>query len=112
VPVLKSELETEIEQDVVDDAALLGIPSLKLNLRGNRGWPDRIFLIPGGRPLFIEFKRGDEEPDPLQAHRHDVLRKLGYDIEVHHVREEALAAIRQARDRAHPRRPKRGARSA
>jgi len=26
--------------------AELGVDSLKLNLRGNRGWPDRLFFIP------------------------------------------------------------------
>lgn len=97
-------LETDIEEWVVDQAALLGVPSLKLNLKGNRGWPDRIFLIPGGRPLFIEFKRPGEEPRKLQQQRHRILRKLGYDVEVHEERHAALDAVRQARDRAHPRR--------
>ena len=96
-------LETSIEDWVVKQAGDLGIPCLKLNLKGNRGWPDRIFLIPGGRPLFIEFKRPGEEPEPLQLHRHRILRKLGYDIEVHDERQAALDAVRHARDCADPR---------
>src|SRR5690606_26564047 len=100
-------LETDIEEWVVTEAERLGVPSLKLNLRGNRGWPDRIFLIPGGRPLFIEFKRPGEEPRKLQQQRHRILRKLGYEVEVHEERQAALDAVRQARDRAHSGRPRR-----
>jgi len=68
-----------------DEAALcakvfknLGVLSLKLNLQGNRGWPDRVFLLPL-RPLWFEFKRKDERPRKLQLHRIKTLRDLGYD---------------------------------
>lgn len=92
-------LETDIEEWVVKEAEALGIPSLKLNLKGNRGWPDRIFLIAGGRPLFIEFKRPGEEPRKLQQQRHRILRKLGYEIQVHEDRQEALSALKAAQGR-------------
>ena len=72
----RGQREATCENAVVAGAEALGVPSIKLNLKGNRGWPDREFWIPGGRPLLIEFKLPGEEPDPLQAHRHDTLLTL------------------------------------
>lgn len=67
----------------------------KLNGAGNRGWPDQLYMIPGGRPLMIEFKAEGEEPRKLQAHIHERLRENGYEIEVHTKAEEAIASIRK-----------------
>jgi hypothetical protein len=58
----------------------LGIPSLLLELRRDGGWPDVLFLIPGGRPLFMEFKRPGKDLEPLQVERKTTLQKLGYDV--------------------------------
>ena len=64
--------EAKVERKVCDDALKkLGVPSFKW---GVDGWPDRIFLIPGGRPFFIEFKAPGEEPNPRQAFRIKCLR--------------------------------------
>lgn len=88
-------LEVSIEESAVASAEiLLGVVSIKLTLRGNVGWPDRIFFIPGGRPFLIEFKRPNEHPTARQAMIHRALRKLGYDIEVHDDAAFALQAIR------------------
>ena len=74
-------LESSIERQAVEHAHRRGIDAIKLNLQGRRGWPDRLFLLPGGRPLFIEFKRTvKKKPDPLQARVHARLRKLGYRV--------------------------------
>ena len=56
----------------------LFVHSIKLNLQGNRGWPDRMFLLPG-KPVFIEFKRRGEHPSDLQLYRIKQLTALGYD---------------------------------
>ena len=58
----------------------LGIPSLLLELRHDRGWPDVVFLVHGGRPVLMEFKRPGEPLEPLQAYRADQLRKLNYRV--------------------------------
>lgn len=58
----------------------LGVPSLLLNLSKDTGWPDVLFLIPGGRPLLMEFKRPGEPLKPLQQERKDTLKKLSYDV--------------------------------
>lgn len=90
--------EATVEQWVCDEAwTRHGVPNLKL---GQHGWPDRLFLIPGGRPLLIEFKAPGEEPRPRQAERHRTLRKLGYDVEVHDDKAQALEAVLTALRRA------------
>ena len=89
--------ESSIERWVCRKARLqFGVPNLKITQPGSTGWPDRLFLIPGGRPLFIEFKKPGEEPEKIQLHRHEELRALGYDIEVHDTREGAINAIEDA----------------
>jgi hypothetical protein len=89
-------LENPIENKVASIAKAMGVPSLKMNLRGNRGWPDRLFLIPGGRPLFIEMKRPGDDLRPLQEHRRETLQNLGYDVEVHDDVKPAVQAIKDA----------------
>lgn len=56
----------------------LGIIGIKLNVKGGRGWPDRMFLLPGGKPLLVEFKRPGEVPRPNQDKIHERLRTNGY----------------------------------
>lgn len=83
--------EAKIERKATHDAEhKLGIMSVKW---GVDGWPDRIFLMPGGRPFFIEFKAPGEEPDPRQQFRIECLVKWGYDVEVHDDSNLAIQAI-------------------
>lgn len=65
----------------------------KMNGMGKRSWPDRMFLIPGGRPFFIEFKAPGEEPTVLQANTIKELIEDGYDVEVHESKDTAIAAL-------------------
>ena len=74
-------LEKVIEHRVTEDAKKLGVRSLKLELKHDVGWPDRLYLIPGGVPLFIEFKRAGKRPSRLQYHRLSQLKDLGYNAE-------------------------------
>jgi hypothetical protein len=78
----------------------LGVLSIKLNVKGARGWPDRMFLIPGGRPFFIEFKAPGEEPDPLQVYRIGQLNSMGYTVEVHDDAVRAFRAVASALESA------------
>ena len=75
-------LENEIENAVVDHAKDLGIEVTKMNLLGNRNWPDRVFWIEGGRPFLIEFKFPGEPLRKGQRAKIKKLRRLGYDVEV------------------------------
>jgi hypothetical protein len=82
---MRPRLEKYLEEDVVH--WWCGRPEeflplqFKLNLQGNNGWPDRIFLHKG-RVLFIEFKRVGEDPTPLQVWRHKMLKQQCFQIEV------------------------------
>jgi hypothetical protein len=84
--------EATIERWVEKQAKIRhGIESAKW---GQDGWPDRVFFLPGGKPLVIEFKAPGEAPSERQAYRVGFLQQLGYDVEVHDDREQALEAIR------------------
>lgn len=70
-----SVLEKPIEDDVVDWAKARDILVFKLNLWGNNGWPDRLFVLPFGTHIYIEFKKPGERPTALQEHRLQTLTK-------------------------------------
>jgi len=89
--------ESEVESWVCGEALIrYGIFSIKIKSAQENGYPDRQFLIRGGVPLFIEFKRPGEEPEPYQKLIHERLRYAGYEVQVHSNREEALQAIKAA----------------
>lgn len=46
------------------------------------GWPDRWLVGPGGRIVFVEWKRNGEEPEPLQARRIEQLKRRGHRVYV------------------------------
>jgi hypothetical protein len=86
-------LESSIERSV---ARRCRVKSVKLKDLGAAGYPDRLFFVPGGRPLLIEFKRPGEVPGPLQEYTHRQLRRLGYQVEVYDDIATALRAIARA----------------
>lgn len=75
-------LESAIERKVVAWAKKQGIFQTKLVSPGNRSLPDRIFWVPGGKPLMIEFKRPGGEATELQKAMHSKLESLGYEVKV------------------------------
>ena len=87
------ELEKQIEKRFLKSMKRLGIPTIKLTGQYGTGWPDRLILIPGGRPVFIEFKAEGKEPTDRQHHRIDQLKTLGYDATWFDNAEEALAYV-------------------
>lgn len=87
-------LESYIERTACRRIADLGVRNIKL--AKVRGWPDRLFLIPGGKPLFIEFKRPGAKPRKFQSHIHAILRRLGYKVEIHDDATQAVEAVRRA----------------
>lgn len=92
--------EKQIETDVCDRALKeLRVPNvgLKLLLGANTGWPDRQFFVGHDRVLLIEFKDPDGELGPKQVYMIEMLKGLGYDVQVHDNREEAFAAIESAK---------------
>lgn len=70
-------LESKIERDASDYAESIGYISLKINVVGQRGWPDHLFINPHGHHVWIEFKKTGETPSKLQEHRLKQLREQG-----------------------------------
>lgn len=75
-------LESAVEREAVQAALQrIGIEVVKMKVRT---WPDRMFLIPGGRPLFVELKNPHDgrlsAGQKLRVYR---LLRDGYDVEIH-----------------------------
>lgn len=51
--------EEQLEQKCSLYARSKGIASVKLEKNGNKGIPDRVFILRGGRSIYVEFKRPD-----------------------------------------------------
>jgi hypothetical protein len=74
-------LEKVGEQKVVNFATSNGCLVLKLNVLGQRGWPDRMFIYKG-KVFFIEFKQVGLEPNKLQSEIHARIRQHQIDVHV------------------------------
>lgn len=86
---MRSVLEKKIEERVVKWAEKKGAICLKLNLWGNTGWPDRLFLY-HARIAFIEFKAPGEKPARNQPARIKKLRSEAFQVGVY---DDPAAAI-------------------
>ncbi len=73
--------EKVIEKQLVKETKLRGGLCEKWN-SGTVGWPDRIVILPDGKFGFVEVKASGEKPRPIQVHRHNQLRQLGYKVYV------------------------------
>lgn len=63
----KDPLEKDIEKKVCDHAKALGCLVYKFTSPARRSVPDRLFIMPGGKGVFlIEFKRLGCKPTPAQ----------------------------------------------
>lgn len=81
--VLRYAVESDIETRVVTDARKrYGIIGLKLTPRGRRHYADRLWFLPAGRVLLIEFKRPGDSPRTSQMNVHKTLALLGHTVYV------------------------------
>ena len=92
-------LESSVERRLVRMLDGAGFVHVKLNLQGRRGWPDRLVLIPGGRPWFVELKRPGGRTRKLQDHVHAQLKKIKYEVRVYDDASEAFNAIERENQR-------------
>jgi hypothetical protein len=95
-------LERQIENPTVAWARnVVGLYVTKLNVMGDKSIPDRCFWLPGygndtARPFIIEFKAPKKDPTRGQLRKINLLRKLGYTVEVHdNVKEAKIAILKQ-----------------
>jgi hypothetical protein len=74
--------EKTIEQKLVKAVKAAGGLCPKFVSPGMDGMPDRLVLLPGARLAFVEVKAPGKKPRPLQLHRHEQLRALGFRVYV------------------------------
>jgi hypothetical protein len=72
--------EKTLEQKLIAAVKSKGGICPKFTSPGTDGMPDRIAILPGGKVAFVEVKRPGEKPRPLQAARHEMLRRLGVKV--------------------------------
>lgn len=89
-------LEKDVEQPIKEWADQRGILNVKLTPMGQSAYPDRIFFLPGGRPLILEIKRPGEKPKKLQKYIINKLKVLGYDVRWTDSKEEAIRWLTEA----------------
>lgn len=73
-------LEKNIEAKVCGYARERGLLAYKFTSPAHAAVPDRLFILPGGRMFFCEFKRRGQKPTPAQEREHKRLR--AYDVPV------------------------------
>lgn len=94
-----SELERSAENRFGDNLARWAyekgyeVTYLKLQILGQRGWPDRLLMWSMQRALFIEWKAKDEKPRALQEHIHNIIRAMGFEVRVYEDDRIALAEV-------------------
>lgn len=93
MPVLERDIERKACALVL---ANYHVFSVKLAKTSERGYPDRAFLLPGGRVVFIEFKRPGEGPTERQKLIHERLAYHGFPVHVCSSVKEAVEIIRAA----------------
>ena len=74
--------EKIIEQKLIKAAKAMGGIAPKFTSPGFDGMPDRLILLPNGKIAFAELKAPGKKPRPLQAARHNLLRRLGFKVYV------------------------------
>lgn len=82
-------LEKDIERKLVSEVKKLGGRAYKWVSPGNDGVPDRIVILPGMRPVFVELKTETGRLSALQKVQVKRLEDMGQDVRV-------LKGIREA----------------
>lgn len=72
--------ESEVERRLVDEVRKLGGRAYKWVSPGNDGVPDRIVILPGRRPVFVELKSDTGRLTALQEVQVRRLQDLGQEV--------------------------------
>ncbi len=73
-------IESQLEARLVQGVKALGGIAYKFVSPGNRGVPDRLVVLPGGRLLFAELKADGGRLSRMQAYQLESLRRLGAEV--------------------------------
>lgn len=90
--------ESALERRLVREVERIGGKAPKWTSPGERGVPDRLVILPGGRTIFVEMKAPGKQLDPLQEKWARTLRKLGHEHYKLDSDEEIDRFIREVRD--------------
>lgn len=74
--------EKEVEAVLVKQVRRLGGRAYKWVSPGNSGVPDRIVILPGLRPVFVELKTAEGRLSQLQKNQIKRLEALGQEVKV------------------------------
>lgn len=100
--LLEKQIERKFAMLIESWAVRAGIQMVcnKNEVPGKAGYPDRVLLASPGLILFIEFKRPGGKLTAIQARVHEILREMGFSVEVYdeldRALEETKARIRAA----------------
>lgn len=90
----KSTLEQEVETTLRREAERYGGRCVKFLPDYQRGWPDRILLLPGGVLVWVELKRPrGGKVSSAQVVAHETLRRLGQRVELVLTKERARELV-------------------
>ena len=91
-------LEREIEKKLVDGVRKLGGRAYKFVSPGNDGVPDRIVVLPGISPVFVELKTETGRLSSLQNVQIKKLKDLGQDVRVLYGLEDVTRFLEEMRN--------------
>lgn len=72
--------EKVFERDLSQYVERRGGMAVKLLSQFFKGLPDRMFLLPTGKILFVEFKSTGKKPTPIQRWVHRKLDEIGFPV--------------------------------
>lgn len=72
--------ESALEKRFVKEVQSKGGRAPKWISPGNRGVPDRLVILPGGKTIYVEMKAPGKPLDPLQVKWASILKNLGHEV--------------------------------
>ncbi len=87
--------EKSIEKAVCRWAKNHDIWSWKLTIAGWTGLPDRLFIYPNCRLVFIEFKATGKKATPLQSMVQEKLRRRGFEVHTVDNKEDGIRILNE-----------------
>lgn len=74
----------------------LGVFSVKLSRTQEAGYPDRLFILPGGRAVWCEVKKPGGKRTARQVLIHERLRHFGHEVHTLDTADEIVEVVRAA----------------